>query len=252
MPSFRHDGQEINYEESGQGQPVLLMPGWGGTIGEFASLGKKLESRYRVIAADLPGSGKSAPQPRSYPATYYHDDARSMLALLKALKVSPAHLVGFSDGGEYALVMAATEPAAVRSVVTWGAAGLLPHAPEMAEMMADLIDAPIPPMKEFADYMKASYGEANAREMCRSLASATLAIMDDGGDISRSRANQIVCPALLITGEHDFLATPSLVRDMASAITGGEFLEAQAAGHAIHHEQGEWLTATIFDWLARH
>ena len=35
-------------------------------------------------------------------------------------------VVGFSDGGEYALVMAALDPSAVKSVVTWGAAGQIP------------------------------------------------------------------------------------------------------------------------------
>jgi valacyclovir hydrolase len=62
---------------------------------------------YKVIAAGLPGSGRSEPLPRAYTATYYEDDARSFTALLEHLETGPAYLVGFSDGGEVALLMAA-------------------------------------------------------------------------------------------------------------------------------------------------
>jgi pimeloyl-ACP methyl ester carboxylesterase len=55
----------------------------------------------------------------------------------------------------------------------------------------------------------------------------------------------------LITGEHDFLATPALVSDMARAIPQGEFLEAKGANHDVHHEQPAWLTETVADWLSK-
>jgi valacyclovir hydrolase len=251
MALFEHSGLKIYYEEAGHGEPLLIMPGWGGTIDELMPMRQALSSSYRVIAADVPGCGKSMPQPREYTPTYYQDDARSFLAMLKALNASPAHVVGFSDGGEYALVMAATEPSAVKSLATWGAAGTLPNLPQMAEAMSNLIDAPIPPMQEFSSYMKATYGEANARAMTTSFGQNLLAMMKEGGDISRSRAASISCPALLITGENDFLATPALVSDMAGAIAKGEFLEAKGASHPVHHEQGDWLIATITGWLAK-
>lgn len=171
--------------------------------------------------------------------------------MLDAIGASPAHVVGFSDGGEYALLMAVLRPGAVRSIVTWGSAGSLGNNREMAGAMSTIIDDPIPPMREFSAYMKTAYGEANARVMTRSLAKTLLAVTDAGGDISRSRAASITCPALLITGEHDFLAPPPLVSDMAGAISNGEYLEAKGATHPVHHEQPEWLTETIVNWLSR-
>jgi valacyclovir hydrolase len=230
---------------------VLLLPGWGGTIDELRPLREALAASFRVIAADLPGSGKSGPQPRTYNPGYHEDDARVFLAMLDAIGASPAHVAGFSDGGEYALLMALLRPDAVRSVVTWGAAGSLGDNREMAGAMATMIDEPIPPMRGFSEYMKTAYGEANARVMTQSLARTLLAIMDAGSDISRSRAATITCPALLITGEHDFLAPPALVADMAGAIARGEYLEAKGAGHPVHHEQPAWLTETIVSWLAK-
>jgi pimeloyl-ACP methyl ester carboxylesterase len=113
--------------------------------------------------------GRSGPQPRTYTPSYYEDAAAVFLAMLEALDASPAHLVGFSDGG----------------------------------------------------------------------------------DISRSRAESIACPALMITGEHDFLATPTLVADMARAIPNDEFLEVKDASHPVHHEQPACLTETIVGRFAK-
>ena len=61
MAWFDNGESHIYYEESGAGVPVLLLAGWGGTIDEFAQVGAVLASRFRVIAADVPGSGKSGP-----------------------------------------------------------------------------------------------------------------------------------------------------------------------------------------------
>jgi valacyclovir hydrolase len=252
MSWFEHSGHRIYFEESGSGDPALLLPGWGGTIDEFGALRQELQKKYRVIAADVPGSGKSQPQPRTYTPTYYQDDAAVLLAMLDAVGASPAHLVGFSDGGEYELLMAAMKPSAVRSVVTWGAAGTLGTNVQMADAMSSLVDDPIPPMMEFSAYMKAAYGEVGARVMAQSGAKSFRAIMEAGGDISRSRASTISAPALLIAGEHDFLATPSLVSDMAKAIPNGEFIEAKGASHPVHHEQSAWLIDTVVNWLAKH
>lgn len=252
MSWYEHGETGIYYEESGTGVSVLLLPGWGGSLVELAPLRDALVPNFRVITADLPGSGKSTPQPRTYAPTYYENDARAFLAMLGAIVGSSVHLVGFSDGGEYALLMAALEPTSVRSLATWGSAGSLGDNPEVADPMASLIDDPIPEMSDFAEYMKATYGEDNARVMARSVAQSFRAIIEAGGDISRSRASDIACPALLITGEHDFLATPALVSDMARAIPRGEYLEVMGASHAVHHEQPEWLAETIAGWLARH
>lgn len=251
MAWFEHGASRIYYEEQGSGEALLLLPGWSGSIDELAPLREALAPNFQVIAADLPGSGKSGPQPRAYAATYFEDDARSLLALLEDRAASPAHLVGFSDGGEEALLMAAVEPRKARSVVAWGAVGQIAAPPAMLEAFHDVIDSPIESLAAFSEYLKGAYGEANARAMAHSWTAALRAIIDAGGDICRSMAGAISCPALLITGEHDFFAPPALVTELADAIPAGEFLEAKGAGHAVHREQPEWLTTTVAGWLAK-
>ena len=64
MAWFEHDGSRIYYEEQGSGTPVLLLPGFSQSIAAYAALrGVLAAAGYRVIAADLPGSGRSGPQP---------------------------------------------------------------------------------------------------------------------------------------------------------------------------------------------
>lgn len=250
MTWFEHSDCSIYYEDAGNGEPILLLPGWGGSIQQFEPLRSLLASIHRVFAADLPGSGQSKPQPRHYEAGYLQTDAEAICALIESLKVGPLTLIGFSDGGEVALLVAEQRPDLVRAIATWGALGKIVEPPGMFDAMANLIDAPIPPLEGFAAYMKATYGEENARVMTRSLAEAMRGMVASGGDISWSRASEIRCPVLLIAGQHDFLATPTLVEELAERIEGGCFLLAEGAGHDVYGERPEWLQETLQTWLS--
>src|SRR5262245_27240220 len=106
MSWFEHSSTQIYFEERGEGDPVLVLPGFTEGIDDLEGVIAPLAERYRVIAADLPGSGQSKPIPRSYTPEFYQEDATRMAALLAHLDVVPAHLVGFSDGGEVMLLMA--------------------------------------------------------------------------------------------------------------------------------------------------
>ena len=245
------DGRQLYYEDTGRGDAVLLMPGWAGTIVEFYRLRAELASGFRVIAADLPGSGRSLPQPRSYPPSYYRDDAQLLLGLLDELGVDAAHLVGSSDGGEEALLMAGLEPARALSVVTWGAAGQIVASPDQLDELAHVVDRPGGPLKELAAYLAEAYGADGARIMTESWAGAMREIIGAGGDVSRSRAPSITCPALLITGSYDPFCPPALVRDMADAIPRGTFLEADG-GHDLYQSHHGWLVSTIIGWVSDH
>jgi valacyclovir hydrolase len=119
MPWFEHATSRIWYEEQGSGDWVFILPGFAGSINEFVALRETLAPRFRVIAADLPGSGRSEPQPRVYAPTFYADDAQSFAALLEHLQAGPAHVIGFSDGGEVGLLMAEHTPERVRSLAIW-------------------------------------------------------------------------------------------------------------------------------------
>ncbi len=95
MPKLSVGDAELYYEQTGEGPPLLLVPGLGG-IGAFWAKQVAAFSRdYRVITHDHRGTGQSS---RSR-ITYSVDQmAQDVLRLMDGLKIESAHVVGHSTG----------------------------------------------------------------------------------------------------------------------------------------------------------
>jgi len=100
---------------AGEGEPVLCLPGLGGTKASFMTTVSALADTHRVIAIDLPGFGDSVKPIRApYDAPWF---ARTVIATLDALEIDRAHLIGNSMGGRVALETALRYPDRVERVV---------------------------------------------------------------------------------------------------------------------------------------
>ncbi|WP_353952538.1 alpha/beta hydrolase [Knoellia sp. S7-12] len=109
----------IHYNEAGEGHPILLLHGSGPGATGWSNFGpnlKALSSQFRVIAADMPGWGKSSPV--SYEK---RDHVTAVLHLLDALGIDQAALVGNSMGGATTLKFSAVHPERVSHLITMGA-----------------------------------------------------------------------------------------------------------------------------------
>src|SRR5215218_5937101 len=105
MPDIDLPDTTIHYEDEGSGPPLLLLHGGLGT----ALLHYRREipffaERYRVIAPDFRGYGRSSP-PRTFPPDFYERDAGDLAALVDALALGPVHVLGWSDGAIVALLL---------------------------------------------------------------------------------------------------------------------------------------------------
>lgn len=101
--------------EAGTGEPVLLLHGLGATKASFLPTLDALAPNYRAIGVDLPGFGDSAkPLFGAYDPPYF---ARAMTALLDALELDSAHVVGNSMGGRVALELGLSHADRVRRLV---------------------------------------------------------------------------------------------------------------------------------------
>jgi len=105
----RQDGW-LQYQVAGDGSPVVLMHGFGLDAAMWDSQWSTFAATMRVIRYDLRGYGASS-MPE---APYSHVD--DYLALTEFLHARPAHVVGLSMGGRFALRIAVQEPKAVRSL----------------------------------------------------------------------------------------------------------------------------------------
>jgi pimeloyl-ACP methyl ester carboxylesterase len=106
---------EISICEAGSGPPVLLIHGLGATKVSFLPTLSALAGSHRAIAVDLPGFGDSVKPVRArYHPPYF---ASSVTALLDALELEQADVVGNSMGGRVAIEMGLRSPERVRRLV---------------------------------------------------------------------------------------------------------------------------------------
>ncbi len=223
-------GATLYIDDVGAGIPVIALHGWLGTGHEHLSrLMDWLAARdLRVIAPTRRGYGESQPKPRDYPVDFYHRDARDILALMDALDIERAHLLGYSDGGETALVMAGMQPDRFITITAWGAVGSFDpslRARVQSNYPATWMDAATKQLNHLTDQA------ANA--LVLGWINAVKAMIDAGGDISLSMADRIDAPVLIMLGETDTLNPPHLAQKFIARTPHGK-LVMFPCGHAIH------------------
>ena len=134
------NGLDMYYEIHGGGSPLALMHGAMGTIDScFADLLPALAATRQVVAIELQGHGHTADVDRPLS---YQQMAADAAALLEALGIGMADLVGYSMGGAVALELAMRHPRLVRRVVYAGGTsyrrdGLYPEMLEEPDSAAD-------------------------------------------------------------------------------------------------------------------
>jgi len=110
---------ELYYETYGKGEPLLLLHGNSQSINVFKKQIKEFSKTYKVIAVDTRGQGKSTDsiaEPLSY--NLYAED---MKILLDSLHINNANILGWSDGGNTGLIIAARYPGYVNKLAITGA-----------------------------------------------------------------------------------------------------------------------------------
>ena len=115
------NGHKARVLQQGDGDPVLVLHGWGGRIESMSPAIACLARAFKVIAMDLPGFGES-PAPEGVWGT--PDYAIFVRDVLTELGVQRAHLVGHSFGGKVCTFLAATHPELVDKLVLVDASGV--------------------------------------------------------------------------------------------------------------------------------
>ncbi|MGN1084040.1 MAG: alpha/beta fold hydrolase [Lachnospiraceae bacterium] len=120
------DGLHIKYEITGQGEPVVVLQGWGTKLEIYQSVADCLSSRYRVIRLDLPGFGGSE-EPKE--AWAVEDYVEFLLHFLEPFGLERVSFIGHSYGGRMIIRLASREklPFTVTKLVLIDSAGILPE-----------------------------------------------------------------------------------------------------------------------------
>ena len=183
-------GIKIYCEIYGSGKPLLMLHGNGGSIASFTKNIPYFAKKYMVIAVDSRAHGKTVDGRDSLTFEMMADD---FSALLDAMHIPSAYVIGWSDGGIDALVLAMRHPSQVIKLASSGA-NLVPDSTALIpSLWKDM-------QKEYTAGQQKQYktaAEKNKRKI----------FMLDWlePNIPFSALKAIKCPSLIISGDHDLI-----------------------------------------------
>ena len=230
--SLRPAGEIQMYVEiDGEGPELVLLHGGGGTVEDLAGLRSALRPGHRVIAPEQRAHGRTP----DVGELRYAQMAVDTAALLDGLGVRAADLVGWSDGGIIALMIARDRPDLVRRVVTIGANVDSEGAPDPMSPQA---------MSWFAAATTADLDFAMTDESKTKL----LAMWHAGPEITVADLARVTPPVLLISGDRD-LVTLEHTLAMYHALPDVELTVIPGADHHVPQSRPEAVAALALAFL---
>lgn len=268
MPVAKVGDINIYYETHGKGEPVVLIYGYAGHSGLWFQQVPVLSKKYRVIAFDNRGVGRTEKPDIPYTMAMMAGD---VAGLLDMVGINAAHMFGISMGGMIAQHFALSYPQRVISLILGCTAcgGMHMIQPE-PESLAALVDferfkkmtpeevvkqaMPFCYSQEFIETNPDIIEERVAKQLeyptpKRGATRQAEAIM---GHDTYELLPKIKLPTLVIAGDNDRLIPVENSRILASRIPGAELAIIKGAGHEFFIEAAEEVNKTVLDFLGSH
>lgn len=182
-------GINLYYETYGEGEPLLVIHGNGGSINDFIYQIPFFAKSYKVILADSRARGKSIDKGDSLSYELITDDLN---ALLDTLHLKNCNVIGWSDGGINGLLLALRHPDKVKKLAITGA-NLWPEATAVDPFIYKWA-------RNYYDSLKRLPTTPNIKE---SIKLTRLLAFEPHIDIKQLK--NIKCPTLVIGGDHDVI-----------------------------------------------
>jgi pimeloyl-ACP methyl ester carboxylesterase len=257
------DGVRLQVSSTGTGDPLVLVCGTCQDHRMWGPLLPALAERYRVITYNHRGIGDSERGTGPITVTSLMEDLN---ALLEALDVKRAHLLGWSLGSAVLQELAIAYPQRVASQVlafTWGRSSafqaslwpILAHpwrTGDRAVAIAGMGLAFSPELLESAQFgpVMAQFEPLFPRTPSQIATAAEQWDADLGHD-ALDQLPRISAPTLVVAGELDLMTPPALGRAVAEAIPGAryELLTGSGASHAAPLERPQEVADLVLDFL---
>lgn len=215
---------KIYYEEYGKGQPLLFLHGNNGSISDFSQQIPFFAKHYRVIAIDTRGQGRSTDLTQD---TYsYQKFAADLYQVTKSLNLEQVDIVGWSDGGNTALIFNYEHPEMVNRVVAIG-----------ANMN------PVGVKEKLIESLKKQIAGNDPKTNQR-----LIQLMLDHPDIKSNQLSLITNPVLIVAGSDDVIKDEH-TRLIHKLIRNSELAIIPNATHYIPFEQPEKLNELMLNFL---
>jgi pimeloyl-ACP methyl ester carboxylesterase len=248
MPFVENQGAKIYWDEQGQGEPILLTMGLGWPCTMWYRTRPTLAARYRTIAFDNRGAGRSDVPPGPYSIAAMASDAA---AVLDAAGVQRAHVLGASMGGMIAQEFALQYPERVRSLVLACTACGGPHATQASpEVIQVLLHRQGTPTERAEAVVPFIYDAATPRtRIDEDLAVLSKNYATSEGYMGQlqgilaweayTRLPEIRIPTLAVHGVNDRLVPAANSDLIASCIPGAQLVKIPNASHIFMTDQPE-------------
>lgn len=256
-------GVSLNHEITGDGEPLLLIMGTSGAIPLWGEVIARLAQTHQVIAMDNRGLGGSDRGVGPITVASMAEDAS---ALLEALQIPRAHVLGWSLGSAVAQELALAHPDQVASAVmfaTWArcdgfqrsvlSALRLPYV--LRDMDSALAVAGLafsPQLLDHPDF--AAMLEPMLPAFPQNEAQMQVTVEQWDADLAHDtldRLGGITAPTLVVVGEQDLLTPPWQAKKVADAIPGAryELVTGPGSSHGMHIERPDEFTKLVADFL---
>ena len=258
----RVNGLGFHVEQTGSGDPLVLIHGSWGSTARWALIVDGLARSFRVVNYDRRGHGRS--ESSAVPATRI-DQEDDVAGLIETLGIGPAHFVGSSFGGLMSLSLASRRPDLVRSVSA--------HEPPIPALAPDDPDvaATLGLFDEYVALIHAGEREPAARGFVENLAighgawqmlpdevkqqmvrhADTFAGEMSDPDWTKVDFDGIRCPVLLTRGDSSPAWFTPLMDELAAAMPDAEATTIAGAGHVPHVTHPDEYVELVSAFAAR-
>jgi len=223
---FNNKGVKVYYEIYGEGKPLVILHGNGGSIRGRASFIAEFSKKYKVIGIDNRCHGKT-----DCPAGYltYDQMAEDVNQLLAYLKIDSALVWGHSDGGVIGLLLAINHPDKVKKLLASGA-NLRPDS--------TAVDAGIFPLLDMIG--KQAQGDSIHTKQYR--------LLVDQPHIPDSDLKKIKSDVLIMAGDRDVIRNEHTL-EIFNNIPGALLCILPGTTHMVFQDRREWFTAILYDFF---
>jgi pimeloyl-ACP methyl ester carboxylesterase len=252
------NGVALYYEEQGEGDPVILIHGGFASSASWQAVLPPLVDGLRVITPDSRGHGRSTNPAGELSYPLIADD---VAALIGALELARPVVGGWSDGGQVAMELGARHPGVAGGLIV-GAAYPDFGAGGLRETMRGVLgadDAGTPDIAQVDEFLGDFAGVVKSwhpggAQQWQALVQQSAPMWLDYAGLTPDDLQEIVEPALVLTGDRDELITLDLLVSLYRALPNAELAVCPQADHfgPLMPERAGVFAGMIRDFAGRH
>ncbi len=263
MPLVQAGDINVYYEMHGHGEPLLLIMSMGRDLSGWDPQMADLSSRYQVITFDNRGSGRTDAPDMFYTIAMMADDT---VALMEALGIQKAHVLGKSMGGYIAEELAIRHPERVSSLML-AATSIGPYVAE-TPILESWVREKAPTMNrrtffqlmlpyiftdrtfEDADNVRMAVEMIATRPQATSPQAMKRQFIACAEHSARGRTGHVEAPILVLAGSEDLFIPFSLSEELAAVFPNGRLVVLEGGGHELNVDVPEMFNRAVLGFLA--